>query len=55
MQVWTQHPRMLCACRKHRVLAASNNALADDPVCDKVWHRRAANRYVQKLDIGTCS
>ena len=40
--------------------AASANALrrarstSDDPICcwHKVWHRHAANRYVQKLDIG---
>jgi len=49
---------MLWARRQHRVLAAITNALrrtrstADDPICGKVWHRRATKRYVQKLDIG---
>jgi len=60
--VWCDHngpdQPMLCARRKHRVLAASTNALrhahstADDPIWGKVWHRRAAKRYVQKFDIG---
>ena len=54
-QVCTRHPRtVLCARRQHRVLAAITNALrrtrrtADDPICGKVWHRRAAQRYVQQ-------
>ena len=36
---------MLCARRKHHVLRHARST-ADDPVCGKVWHRRAANRYV---------
>ena len=49
---------MLCTRQQHRMLAAITNVLrrtrstADDPICGKVGHRRAAKRYVQKLDIG---
>jgi len=45
---------MQCARRKHRMLAASTNALQRKTpfAAGKVWHRRAAKRYVQKLDIG---
>ena len=64
-QVWTRHPHpLLCTHRKHRVPAASTMCSLQAPTCCCVpvaqrttpfvarYDRRAAKRYLQKLDIG---